>query len=405
MSATLFLCHRLPYPPNKGDKIRSFHILKKLSQISQVYLGTLVDDPLDWNHVSGVNDYVVDSCIIERRSLKRHWPQCLSGMMQGKPLTNVLFYSPELKFWVDSLIKHKRIDKIYVFSSAMAQYVLEYADKIPIITDFVDVDSLKWAQYAQSKWFPLNMLYKLEASRLKHYEAEVANKSKASIFVSNQEVALFRKSYKDMTSKVISIQNGVDTSYFNPELKFANPYQGNKKRLLFTGLMDYWPNIDAVQWFVKEVFTKVSYIAPEVEFYICGANPTKAVFKLSRSNVIVTGRVPDMRPYLQHADIIVAPLRIARGIQNKVLEALSMSKLIVASPQALEGITCPRGDFIWEESDVQGWVNKIIELIQPENTAQANTHSWVKANYSWEAHLNQIDKVLEPKEAIAQASA
>lgn len=393
MSGILFLCHRFPFPPNKGDKIRSYHVLKALCQYGDVYLGALIDDPLDWQYVPKLSKQVKDICVVERRRVRKHWLKCLTGVIQGAPITNTLFFSPQLELWIDGLIQRNKISKIYIFSSAMAQYVLKYQNKLPIVTDFVDVDSAKWSQYAKRKWPPSSFIYQLEAKRLNAFENEVSRVSEASLLVSDMEANLFKKTVYHSNS-VMSMPNGVDTNYFNPHANYSNPYQGTNKRLVFTGLMDYWPNVDAVTWFAKEIFPKIQAKYPEVEFIICGANPAKSIFKLTRRDIMVTGRVPDIRHYIAHADIIVAPLRIARGIQNKVLEALSMSKPIVASPAAIEGIACDGVKTIWVEDSVEAWVDR-IQILLERPPQVIDSHAWVKQNYSWEASLNCLSHLFK----------
>lgn len=395
----LFLCHRLPYPPNKGDKIRSYHILKKLAKDYDVYLGTLIDDPLDWVCVKHLQPLVKDMFVVERRSVKRHWGALTKGLILGESLSNVLYRSSAMSFWVDQLVLNQVVSKAYIFSSTMAQYVLKHENSMEWVTDFVDVDSHKWAQYAQNRSFPMSFLYQLESKRLQKFEGYVATRSQANIFVSDLEADLFKQTVSRTTNPVLSIRNGVDTQFFNPHVQYSNPYQGNKKKIIFTGLMDYWPNVDAVKWFTKEVFLPLRKKNTPLEFYIVGANPSKQVYLLKDMGVHITGRVPDIRPYLKHADIVVAPLRIARGMQNKVLEAMSMNKPIVASYEAMEGIPIPPKSPIWKESTAQGWQERVLNLCQQDKEGKLETHPWVKANFSWDAHLSQIDMLLKPLKA------
>ncbi|HET9843954.1 MAG TPA: TIGR03087 family PEP-CTERM/XrtA system glycosyltransferase [Gammaproteobacteria bacterium] len=395
MTGVLFLCHRIPYPPNKGDKIRSYHILKKLAEQYSVFVGTFIDDPLDWNYVAKIQALATDSCILERTSLQKMILPAISTLFSTKPLTNKLYFSLQMRLWVENLIQSKSISKIVVFSVSMAQYVLKFHTTIPIVTDFVDVDSEKWSAYSQYRRFPLNIFCKLEAKRLAAYETLVAQHSSTNIFVSPQEVNLFKKLSPSVTKPIMCVSNGVDSQFFNPNLKYPNPYHGAKKRILFTGLMNYWPNVDAVSWFVKYVFTILAQQDKHIEFYIVGANPTKAVFQLMRENIIVTGRVPDVRPYLKHADVVVAPLRVAQGLQNKVLEAMSMNKSIVASAQALEGIRVPKKGSIWVEITSKNWINRIENILYQIQDQPIDMHPWIVNHYSWENNLTSLSHILE----------
>ncbi len=396
MSSVLFLCHRIPFPPNKGDKLRSYHILKQLNKKHEVYLGALVDDPLDWEYASQLKKFVKDSCLVQRKSNRQNAPFFLKGLLTGSSLSNIAFYSYALAQWVDKLFDEGKIDAVYVFSSVMAQYIEAYTKSVPVLIDFVDVDSDKWRQFSSSKKFPMNVIYKLEGLRLEAYEKKVANASAMNFFVSDLEVDLFKKIAPKTRAPVVSMQNGVDTQFFAPHEYYTNPFQGHDKKIVFTGLMDYYPNVDAVRWFCKEVFGKLQKEYTNLCFYIVGANPSKEVYQLSGKNVKVTGRVPDIRPYLYHADLVVAPLRIARGIQNKVLEGMSMNKPIIASAQALEGIEMPNLYGVWQEQHPSAWIERILDLLvfSKEDLSLISTHDWIVKHYSWDAHLSQIDRAL-----------
>ena len=213
-----------------------------------------------------------------------------------------------------------------VYSSAVAQYVLR--EDLPLeqrIIDFVDVDSDKWKQFASNKIWPLSAIYKREADKLLEYEQQTAEKFDYNLFVSDSEAELFRQLAPSVAEKVTSYNNGVDSRYFSPTEELENPYRSAVLPIVFTGAMDYWPNVDAVKYFARSVLPQVKLRHPEAEFYIVGNKPSAEVKELEQiPGVVVTGWVEDIRPYIKHASVAVAPMRIARGVQNKVLEAMAM---------------------------------------------------------------------------------
>ena len=339
MKDVLFLVHRLPFPPDKGDKIRSYNLLRHLCEQYQVHLGCFVDDPDDYQHVpeleamcSSVHVSNLNPLVGRIRSAK--------GLLTGQALSVPYYFDAGFSRWVRRTVAEKDIASIIAYSSPMAQYVMgvEYRGYRRIM-DFVDVDSDKWAQYAEKKSFPLNWVYSRESRRLLEFEAAVAREFDASLFVTDDEVDLFATMVPEADGKIFAVPNGVATDYFDPAIDFENPYTTGSQPIVFTGMMDYWANVDAVAWFAKEVFPTIRVSNPDAEFWIVGGSPTQDVRDLGRlDGVEVTGRVPDVRPYLKHSACTVAPLRIARGIQNKVLEALSMGCRVVCTSQAAAGI-------------------------------------------------------------------
>ncbi len=388
----LFLSHRIPYPPNKGDKIRSFHLLDHLRKQYRVHLGTFVDDGKDWIHAEKMKEICGECCIVPLNPRLSRLTS-LKGLASGEALTLPYYRNNTLQAWVDSLIENLSIEKIVVFSSAMAQYVEKHTDALRIM-DFVDIDSDKWTQYADSKPWPLNAIYRREGQLLEKYERKIASAFDVSFFVSPQEADHFRTIAPECSSKIHYYSNGVDAEYFSPERAYPNPFREDEKAIVFTGAMDYWPNIEAVTWFSKEIFPLVLKSEPRARFHIVGSNPAREVKHLSAlQGVTVTGRVEDVRPYLFHARLAVAPLRIARGIQNKVLEAMAMAKPVVASPQALEGIVenesciCAR-----DEIEFSGHVLRLLG-----NSGEMSGRSRILESYDWERNLEKIASFLEGK--------
>jgi len=395
MSNLLYLVHRLPYPPNKGDKVRSYHLLKHLAARHRVFLGTFIDDPQDEAYVEAVHAYCADLHLVR---LKPHLARLLSlrGLLGNEPLTLPYYRHAGLQDWVDRTLREQQIDAALIFSSVMASFV-ERAPQIRQLVDFVDVDSLKWGQYAANHRWPMSWLYRREGRRLLAFERAVAIRAERSFFVTQGEADLFRGLAPESAGKVEAMCNGVDADFFSPRKELSTPFRVDERAVVFTGAMDYWPNIDAVSWFAADILPRLRQNWPDLRFYIVGRSPTAAVQALAGEHVVVSGTVPDVRPYLQHAAVVVAPLRLARGVQNKVLEAMAMGLPVVASRECSTAIDAvPERDFL-TAGTVPEYVSQIEALLrEPARSAAIGiaARRQVLARYSWDAHLSVIDRHL-----------
>ena len=387
----MILVHRIPFPPNKGDKIRSFNLLKQVAQDHQVWLGAFVDDPDDWAYADELDKYCVETKLIQLNS------RCATlgsvvGLLQNKALTLPYYKKGEMQRWVDEVRERHAIEKVIVYSSSMAQYV-EGAEwsSVQRLVDFVDVDSDKWRQYAGSKNWPMSMLYRRESVKLLEYETAIARLFDKSFFVSEKEADLFRQLAPGLDNKISHYDNGVDTDFFSPEREYDNPYEAGRLPVVFTGAMDYWANVDAVVWFAEEALARVRAAHPEVEFVIVGSRPGKAVQQLAAiDGITVTGSVEDVRPYIAHARVSVAPMRIARGVQNKVLEAMAMAKPVVVTTQGFDGIRAEPGSEVYLADEADAFGDRVIELLANEQQSVAAARERVVHDYSWAANLERI---------------
>ncbi|MGH8611291.1 MAG: TIGR03087 family PEP-CTERM/XrtA system glycosyltransferase [Gammaproteobacteria bacterium] len=397
MKGLLFLTHRIPYPPNKGDKIRSYHLLNYLSKAYRVYLGSFIDESRDWVYADILKNLCAETHFIPLHPFRAR-VRSLLALAAGKPLSVHYYWSQALKHWVDGLVNAGAIQRVLVFSSVMAQYLPAILPEgMRRVIDFVDMDSDKWRQYSHSKPWPLSWVYAREGTSLFAFERRQAMLSEASVFVSEAEAALFKTQAPETAERVTYLENGVDSEYFAPHRDYPNPYPKDSLVLVFTGAMDYWANVDAVCWFAKEVFTVVQAQLPDTRFYIVGARPTAAVRGLTAiAGVFVTGAVADIRPYLAHATAAVAPLRIARGVQNKVLEAMAMAKPVLATPEAMEGI---RADPELRSLIVQGREQAIacaLRLLNgPKQGIGELGRQSVLRDYNWKENLKRITPLLE----------
>ncbi len=402
MANLLYLVHRLPYPPNKGDKVRSYHLLKHLTAGHRVFLGTFVDDPQDEAYVETVRKMCPD-LHVARLHPRLAKLRSLSALMNREPLSLRYYQDAGLQAWVNQTLAQHAIDATVVFSSVMAQYVQARpgVTRPPMLVDFVDVDSAKWTQYAASHHWPLSWLYWREGERLRAFERAVAARSEKSFFVTESEVAMFQKMAPECVDSVVALSNGVDTDYFSPDAARLSPFTGRSDPpaqipVVFTGAMDYWPNVDAVTWFARDILPHLRRSWPTVRFYIVGRNPPPSVLSLVSESVVVTGTVPDVRPYLQYAAVVVAPLRVARGLQNKILEAMAMGRPVVASHTCAQAINAG-GEELVCASGVKGFVRELDGLLKaPARAAVMGQLARLRVlqSYSWAAHLCGIDRYL-----------
>lgn len=395
MDELLYLAHRIPYPPNKGDKIRSFHLLKHLAQSYKVHVGAFVDDPDDWQYAEALAQLAGGEVKLLPLNPRLATLKSAIGLLSGEPLSNPYYRDRRMQLWVDAMLATRPIARALVYSSSMAQYLMKH-HAIRRVIDFVDIDSDKWRQYAGKKSWPMSWVYQREAHTLFNYERRVTHEFAAAAFVSDAEAALFKKLAPDCADKVFGFSNGVDADYFSPDQALVSPFSVDECAIVFTGAMDYWANVDAVMWFAREIFPSIKRAHPAAHFYIVGSRPTPEVQALVHEpGVYVTGAVPDTRPYIAHATVAVAPLRIARGIQNKVLEAMAMARPTVVSEQALEGIAATPGKEILLATDAAafaGQVNRAIAGQVPEMGAAARQR--VVSDYSWSGHLRIVEQLL-----------
>lgn len=401
MAKILFLAHRAPFPPDKGDKIRAFHILRHLAARHEVWLGAGVDDPADLAHVAEARALCQDVCFTPLGPARRGANMALAAAT-GAPLSVARFRHPRLARWIAHVLRDIRPDLVFVYSSALAQYVV---GRLPagarLVVDFVDADAEKWRAYADLSGRPQRWVYASEHRRVVRFERSVIAGADAGIFISPTERTLFADYAAWAKGKLHVIPNGVDTDYFRPAT-MPGPDGG----IAFCGRMDYAPNIDAAAWFAERILPRVRARNPEAVFRIVGAAPTGRVLALKAlPGVEVTGAVPDVRPHLARASVVVAPLRIARGIQNKVLEAMAAGRPVVTTPQALDGIGARPGSEVLcaaDETQFSAAVCNVLEGRAPADLG-ARARAYVLQRMQWAAQLGQLDDLLA--EALTETSA
>ncbi|WP_298090980.1 TIGR03087 family PEP-CTERM/XrtA system glycosyltransferase [uncultured Sphingomonas sp.] len=383
MKDLLFLAHRAPFPPDRGDKIRSFHILSHLATRARVHLCAFADDPADRVVLPDLAKRLASCRIVPRT---KSTPRAgLEALASGRPLSLTAFADRRMTEVVADVMHAHPIAATYVFSGQMAPYAPQ---GVPVTMDMVDVDSAKFAQLAEDVRGPMAWVYAREARLLGAFERSVAAHASATLFVSEAEAALFRAGGGD--GRIVAVENGIDAAAYDPAL--CRPVATAAETILFTGQMDYRPNVEAVTWFADHVLPIVRRSRPAAQFVIVGRAPVAAVTRLgARDGVVVTGTVPDVRGWLAAARVCVAPLRLARGIQNKVLEAMAMARPVVATPAAAEGID--HGGTIAVADAPEAFAAAVIAALDGP-TDRPEARAQVLARYDWDARLAPLGALL-----------
>jgi len=388
----LYLCHRIPYPPNKGDKIRAFHQLRAMAARHEVDLFTLTDEGVNPAHRAALAEFCHGVTVVPLNPL---WARLrsLPFLFSGKALTLPYFYSAELAAEIRKALLMRSYDRIFVYCSAMAQYV-EQIDQIPVILDLVDVDSDKWTQYASAARLPWSAIYQREGIRLREYEREICEKVSRVLVSTEREAELLRGISPSAPVQVIP--NGVGAEFFegSPALSAAAA-----PAVVFTGDMSYFPNQEAVIFFALQVLPLIRQSQPDARFLIVGRNPARNVLRLQNiPGVEVTGYVPDVRTYLAQARVSVAPFSIAAGIQNKIIEAMAYGLPVVATSRAIQGLSTSVAEMVETGNSPGELAAKILRLLDDAELARqtgSEGRRRVRADYNWEHALSKVLETLE----------
>ena len=406
----LFLAHRLPFPPDRGDKIRSHHLLKGLAALAPVHVATFADDAADWAAEGDLAALADSHCLVERAK-----PLPLAGveaLARGRPVSLTAFHHPALADYVNRLLASGRVGTIVVFSGQMGQYVPD-GWRGRLVIDFVDVDSAKFEAYAAQKGPVKGWIDAREARLLAAEEERLVRRAHVSTLVSAEEAALLRTRLSPVaraTAQVLALPNGIDAEGYDPALVAAEPRLAvmPAPRLIFTGQMDYAPNVAAALRGATRILPLVRAELPDASFHVVGRNPGPELRALDgRGGVHVWGRVEDIRCWLKGADFAMVPLEIARGIQNKVLEAMAMELPVVLSPGAATGIAARDGThFAIGESDAE-LAAAVIRLARDASAARAMGQAarrFVVEKQSWAGVLADLPALLSLREKGARAA-
>ena len=391
MGETLFLAHRVPFPPNRGDKIRSHHLLKAVAQLGPVHVGTFGDTVEDMVCEGDLAAIARSHCLVKRA--KPLAQAGIEAIATGKPVSLTAFDSPRLRAWVrDTLARHP-IDRIMIFSGQMGQYVpANFAGRV--IIDLCDVDSAKFEAYADTHSWPRAVLDRREARLLAREEERLVHLADVTVLVTDAEAGLLRSRLRDpANADVRALRNGIDAVGYDPAI--TEPRRQLKDQagphIVFTGQMDYPPNIAAVERMAQSILPAIRAIHPCVQFHVVGRAPTAEVLKHDgQGGVTVWGEVPDVKPFLAAADLVAAPLAIARGVQNKVLEAMAMARPVVLSEEAATGIDAVDGEHFAVGSDNASLIERTCALLADKTAAHemgTAARRYVVEQQGWEAML------------------
>ncbi|MDZ4308056.1 TIGR03087 family PEP-CTERM/XrtA system glycosyltransferase [Allopontixanthobacter sp.] len=398
MGEILFLAHRIPFPPDRGDKIRSHHLLKALADIAPVHVGCFADTDSDLAHEPLLAEISASHCLIRRRkSMARAGFEALAF---HKPVSLTAFDHPDMRAWVRYALAANPIDTIFVFSGQMGQYVpADFAGRV--VVDLCDVDSAKFEAYAASGRLPRRWIDAREGVLLATEEARLAQRADRTLLVSTAEAALFRSRIPaGSADKVIALGNGIDAGFFDPQSARPHPDLENTPgpHFVFTGQMDYAPNVAAAQRMISRLLPPIRKIHPGAQFHVVGRAPgPRLMAQDGQGGVRVWGEVPDVRPFLSAADIVIAPLEIARGVQNKVLEAMAMARPVLLTSEAAVGIDAEDGHhFAIADTDDALVARALALLDDAAETAKmaAAARRYVTEHQSWAATLAHLGPII-----------
>lgn len=407
MGDILFLAHRIPFPPDRGDKIRSHHLLRALARIAPVHVGTFGESVQDMALRSELERLAASHCLVRRTK-----PLALAGaeaLLSAKPVSLTAFVDRKLRQWVAETLARHPIDTIFVFSGQMGQYVPEdFAGRV--VVDLCDVDSAKFEAYADAGKRP--WLNRREGRLLAREEARLARRADTTLLISEEEAALFRGRLPDPAAANIAVLgNGIDAQTFDPDSVEPHPeiVAGEGPNLVFTGQMDYPPNIAAARWAIDALMPALRERYPQARFHVVGRNPPAELRRHDGTNEVrIHGEVPDMRPYLKAADIVLVPLTIARGVQNKVLEAMAMARPVLLTPEAATGIAARDGTHFAvaqaEPSAMLTAIDRILGDLQTGAELGAAARRFVVETKSWDAELAPLAGIVDRPREVRSAA-
>ncbi len=385
----LYLAHRIPYPPNKGDKIRAFHAIEHLARRHDVYCACFVDDPADLRYVAVLRQMCREVIALP---LNRRWATLrgLADLLIDESASEGFYRDARMARALKELGRRVDFDAVLAFSSSMGQYAHCVTARRRVI-DFCDRDSRKWAQLAGAHRGPKSWLLAAEARQLAALERRLHIRFDASVLIAPHEAEDWNIPCR---RKLHFIGNGVAVPPLPDSPRYDSGVVG------FVGDMRYPPNIDGVRWFVEQIWPRIRRNHPAAAFHIVGRHPTRAIRRLKATpGVHVMGEVADVQACLADFQLVVAPLRIARGVQNKVLEAMAAAKPVVAAPAAATGIDAAPGEHFYLAENEPMFALQVGRLLDsPTVCAHLGRagRTLVENHYRWEEHMARLETLLAP---------
>ena len=390
----LYVCHRFPYPPKRGGKIRPFNMIRHLHEAGhQVTVCSLVRSEAEAEEGRGIAPHCA-AFHMGMVSEPVQWARMIVRLPSTAPSSMGYFHSTELKRKIDHLLATQRFDLIFVHCSSVAQYV-EHVKGIPKILDFGDMDSQKWLEYANYKPFPLSLGYTLEGRKMLWAEKRLARKFDLC-------TATTRAEWETLESYGTGVAtdwfpNGVDAQYFSPDERSNGDYDTDT--ISFIGRMDYYPNQECMLRFCRDVWPLLRAERASTKLVIVGADPSPAIWALGElPGVTVTGSVPDVRPFVRNSALMVAPLAIARGTQNKILEAMAMGVPVVTSRAAAGGVDAEPGEHLIVAEVPHELSTAVLRVLgnSAERARLATSgRERMLSHHAWRHSMQRLDAIIE----------
>lgn len=392
----LMLTHRFPFPPDRGDRIRAYHVLKFLMEHFDLTLACTTHEPIAAGDLAHLRE-LVSGLLVAPIGKWTKYRRAAQSVATGASLTEGYFRSPSLARSIRTLHTQTPFDALLVYCSSMYQYrTLAGLRNVPTIVDLVDVDSQKWRQLASGTLGLRSKIYRLETQRVCQLEKSIATTAYSVALTSPQEVQLFSSTVGEQIV-AHGISNGVDTNYFCAQ-NSAQLCEQLPINLIFTGVMDYPPNIQGMVWFCRDIWPQIVSSLP-ARLKIVGRRPSASVRELANlDGVEVVGEVPDVRPYLAAADIAISPLMLARGIQNKVLEAMASGLATVVTPQSAEGIDAESGVHFQIAATAHEFAMAVIALARSRTTRLSMglaARELIERSYGWPQRVAKFRELLD----------
>lgn len=394
----LVLTHRLPYAPNRGDRIRAHHLIRHLARHATVELLSLVHDREEAAHASEMS--YLAAVTVAAVPVMRNRGRAILALGGTIPLTHVLLDSPRMATAIDEIAATRRPDVVLAYCSGMAQYLFHPALRdIPAVLDMVDVDSRKWADLERTTRAPKSWIFRREAKRLGAFEERAVARAYTTLAVNERE----RDTLAELAPKarLAVVPNGIDVSYFRPQGPPAT-----RPIVVFCGVMNYEPNAHAAVWFADEVWPLVRARHPEAEFQIVGSDPASNVQRLAErgSGIHVTGRVSDVRPHLWSAAVAVAPLWVARGLQNKVLEAQAAGLPCVVTPPVAAGLPPTSREACRVGASPESFAEHVNQLLAMDGASRRRLAADAQVeSLDWSTQLAPVTGILEQAAATGRS--
>jgi sugar transferase (PEP-CTERM/EpsH1 system associated) len=385
MAKVVVLAHRIPFPPNKGEKLRTFHQIEELVRKGHhVTVMAPVSDEADNQNASALAQHFNIKVVC--KPLPHKIVRLLSAVLYNSSFSEANFYSKALQR--ELAMQSANADTILFTASSLAKYanVISKRSGVKLLMDFMDVDSDKWSQYASQSNILKAWIYKRESKKVKALEIEVAKRFKTCFLIADTEKRLFAEQVLN-TPNIEVLGNGIDTKLFSPNAQKPS----TEVNFLFSGVMDYKPNIDAILWFVDNCWADIQKSVPNAKLIIAGMNPSAKITKLGLSpNIDVTGFVDDIKPYFDKAHVFIAPFQIARGVQNKVLQAMACALPVVSTSLGAEGIMCKDSVDILIANTSSDFTQKVITVANDselQTSIGQNALATINSYYAWESVL------------------